>query len=206
MSDLSPSKKRQRIEQVENIINTAPFQKDVYYPPTESDRLISKAHRLHWLKPPLEGVDLGDLKHYQHNELIRYVGRGRGIQIGMNMRSSMFHGVVNYDGEERQVLIKTFNVRFPNPISSDRASQPKRFYNEIQLLTEEPMKSHPNVPKLIGYSIDKMLAVVYDLKAKYPLHHIIREDVALCTRVSMTAKIGHILQSFHDKGIGIGCI
>ncbi|KAG9137482.1 hypothetical protein Leryth_016779 [Lithospermum erythrorhizon] len=68
------------------------------------------------------------------------------------------------------------------------------------------MKTHPNVPKLIEYSIDKMLVVLYDLKAKCPLHHIICEDVALCTRVSMAAKIGHILQSFHDKGIGIGCI
>ncbi|OMO51331.1 hypothetical protein CCACVL1_29857 [Corchorus capsularis] len=73
-----------------------------------------------------------------------------------------------------------------------------RLQAEFVLLTESRMKSHPNLPKLIGYCRQGQLAVVYDFDPIDTLHnYILRDDFSWLQRIKIALQLACLLQTLH---------
>ncbi|KAG9159638.1 hypothetical protein Leryth_013624 [Lithospermum erythrorhizon] len=114
---------------------------------------------------PLKGIDIGGVKHLSYEQVKEWTH---------NFTNNVLDGYIEYGKlfklntqEFTGAILKTFQLLYP-PRSYYKL-HPARLHNELMALSIKGL-THPNLPKLIGYSCDNLLAVVYgDLRPKLHL-------------------------------------
>ncbi|KAK4433103.1 Cysteine-rich receptor-like protein kinase [Sesamum alatum] len=159
--------------------------------------------------PITQAMDLGEVKHYSYSELEEITpinNRQSSDFITRTIPGRLLHGRIKMDSSSLEdVLVKTWDFDCNGGGDSFIYHLP-RFHDELILLRDPDIKSHPNVVKLIGYHCEKSLAVIY--KGKRPTHllkEILKSDYFVWEdRMRVAIAIGSALKMFHDKGFLYG--
>ncbi|KAL6583493.1 hypothetical protein OROMI_005571 [Orobanche minor] len=130
------------------------------------------------------GMDLGHVKHLSHSMLEEITNNFSNDNFVRKTRHGrIFRRVMNQNLVTRDVV------------------------DEIKLLTNSDVASHPSLVDLIGYCCHKKLAVVYDFKLKDTVKDIICSDkISLKQRIQVAIGIAEVLEYLHAKQIAHGCI
>ncbi|KAL6583521.1 hypothetical protein OROMI_005599 [Orobanche minor] len=154
----------------------------------------------------IQGMDLGHVKHLSHSMLEEITNNFSNDNFVRKTRHGrIFRGVMNQDLVTRDVVVRTWDFFFP--IKREYVWHAQRFSDEIKLLTNPDVASHPSLVDLIGYCCHKKLAVVYDFKLKDTVKDIICSDkIQLKQRIQVAIGIAQVLEYLHAKQIAHGCI
>lgn len=144
---------------------------------------------------PLQGTDLDDVKHFPFPYLAPLTHHiGDDYVLGKTMFGRMLL--------DANKFVKTWDLFYPPTGQIELHS--KRLRNEIMLLTS---MEHPCLPKLVGYSIDKQFAVVYQREGCLTLQDILScPDFTWDERMEVAYQIATLMEYFHDNGKTIGSI
>ncbi|KAG9159637.1 hypothetical protein Leryth_013624 [Lithospermum erythrorhizon] len=150
------------------------------------------------ISEPLKGIDIGGVKHLSYEQVKEWTH---------NFTNNVLDGYIEYGKlfklntqEFTGAILKTFQLLYP-PRSYYKL-HPARLHNELMALSIKGL-THPNLPKLIGYSCDNLLAVVYgDLRPKLHLFDaIVSDDFAWKDRMKAALQLADLIRFMHSKGI-----
>ncbi|XP_058227305.1 probable serine/threonine-protein kinase PBL16 [Rhododendron vialii] len=152
---------------------------------------------------PVSDLEPGrDLVAYTYESLESFTdGFSPENYVGNTQYGKLYRGQIQKGLETLGVIVKIW-VDDSAPYPTTAEHQLSRWQNEIKLLTESDVKSHPNVAKLIGFCSDNgKLGVVYELQAIDSLRNLIRkDDFKWIARIKVALGFARLLEFLHDQG------
>ncbi|CAH9097284.1 unnamed protein product [Cuscuta epithymum] len=159
----------------------------------------------------IAGRDLDNVKYYDFpmlNEITN--GFKRENFIVNTLFGSLYRGTIVQQGSRnRQVLVKTWDFyRTHSGVGNAYyAVYPSTFYAEMKLLFQKELGGHDNFVNMIGYCLEKKLAVVYDGKANKVLSQLLKSDnFDWDERMKVALQLAKFLEWLHAKHIILGAI
>ncbi|CAH9144400.1 unnamed protein product [Cuscuta epithymum] len=156
-------------------------------------------------RDPIIGIDLGEVKHVSRFELEDMTDDFNPKNIvARGVRGRLFKGVMTQGSETREVTVKTWDFSPPLNIR-DMNCYSDALAGELLLLTTPDISSHPSLVKLIGYSVQDWLAVVFDFKWNQTLQDLIPcGSFSLEQRMNVAIDLAQAIEHLHDRQIALG--
>lgn len=146
---------------------------------------------------------VSDLVAYTYESLESFTkGFSPQNYIGDTQYGKLYRGQIQKGLETLGVIVKIWGNEFTS-FATTAEHQLSRWQNEIKLMTESDVRSHPNVAKLIGFcSENGRLGVVYELQPVDSLWSLIRkDDFKWIARIKVALGFARLLESLHDQGL-----
>ncbi|KAG9159643.1 hypothetical protein Leryth_013626 [Lithospermum erythrorhizon] len=186
---------------IENM-RQSPHMKYAAFPPFTDEKIAAYLAREKSNIPnncePLKGIDIGGVKHLSYEQLKEWTH---------NFTNDLLDDYIEYGKlfelntqEFTGAILKTFQLLYPH--RSYYKLHPARLHNELMAFSIKGL-THPNLPKLIGYSCDNLLAVVYgDLRPKLHMFDAIEsDDFAWKDRMKAALQLADLIRFMHSNGI-----
>ncbi|KAE9467966.1 hypothetical protein C3L33_00118, partial [Rhododendron williamsianum] len=124
--------------------------------------------------------------------------------IGDTQYGKLYRGQIQKGLETLGVIVKIWGNEFTS-FATTAEHQLSRWQNEIKLMTESDVRSHPNVAKLIGFcSENGRLGVVYELQPVDSLWSLIRkDDFKWIAWIKVALGFACLLEFLHDQGLWV---
>lgn len=121
--------------------------------------------------------------------------------ICFTLFGTLHRGTIRTESGVQNVLVKTWEYFYP--LAADKqVLHTTRFCQELNLLRDPDVKSHPNVVNLIGFHCERRLAVIYEGGSFQLLQKLIHDDTfSWADRMKVAVHIASMLKTFHDKEI-----
>ncbi|KAI8544698.1 hypothetical protein RHMOL_Rhmol08G0315800 [Rhododendron molle] len=153
---------------------------------------------------PVSDLEPGrDLVVYTYKSLKSFTkGFSPENYVGDTQYGKLYRGQIQKGLETLGVIVKIWGNEFTS-FATTAEHQLSRWQNEIKLMTESDVRSHPNVAKLIGFcSENGRLGVVYELQPVDSLWSLIRkDDFKWIARIKVALGFARLLESLHDQGL-----
>ncbi|CAH9142281.1 unnamed protein product [Cuscuta epithymum] len=150
---------------------------------------------------PIEGIDLGSVKHFSYDKVIDIIGGfSEESYVKDVLFARLYRGKIDEWSGPQEVIVKKWNFYFP--INRWIQANPTYFAWLLEFMLNPLVSSHHNMAKLIGFSCDKTFALVYDVNLKHTLWDLIPLDTfSWSARMKVAKQVVETLKFFHQQGI-----
>ncbi|KAG5593761.1 hypothetical protein H5410_034993 [Solanum commersonii] len=172
----------------------------------DDDGFYEECKRYQGFDFSIEPTMVGEAKHCSYSELDKMTNFKNPAEIQKTFIGRLFHGIIVEGSVTRPAIVKTWDYLLPmKPWNAPRLD---KFCDEIELLTDERVNTHPNLVKLYRYCFDTRLAVVYDAKFTSVLLSdvLLSDDFGWNDRMKVATQLADLFSWLHDKGTAVGCV
>ncbi|XP_071931653.1 probable serine/threonine-protein kinase PBL10 isoform X1 [Coffea arabica] len=145
-----------------------------------------------------------DLLELTNEQLNHYTaGFSEENFLGQTMFGMLFRGkIINVPevGQTKEVIVKIWKNQ--KSLYIDGIDKCSRLKDEVRVLQQPRMRSHPNLVNLIGYSDqEEPLGVVYDLNPRDILQNLlVQDDFGWLQRIKVALGFARLLEFLTDNG------
>ncbi|XP_027098314.2 probable serine/threonine-protein kinase PBL17 isoform X1 [Coffea arabica] len=154
---------------------------------------------------PVEGIDLGKVKHFSHDKMIQITSDfSENNYIRKSTFGRLFRGKIDEGSgmPPREVIVKRWD--FLIPFNPTYGNYPVYYARQLEILLNPHVASHPRMAKLIGYCCDKMFALVFDVNLNLTVKDLIpRDNFTWSPRMKVARQVAETLRFFHGKQIAL---